>query len=63
MLSKDEIQAVLLIHNDFSDNLIQGKACNVNLIITPGRMLILGDVGVAFPKQFRFMAVKSKQVI
>lgn len=60
MLSKDEIQAVLLIHNDFSDNLIQGKACNVNLIITPGRMLILGDVGVAFSETVSFYGGKVK---
>ena len=42
----EKAQAVLFIPKNFSVNIKTGKSTNVNLIISPGRLLVLSDIGI-----------------
>jgi len=45
-MSQQKIHAAVIIPKNFSENIKSGKGTNVNVILTPGRMLVLGDIGI-----------------
>jgi ABC-2 type transport system permease protein len=45
-LSLEKYKGVLIVPKDFSKNIKAGKKTNVDLIASPGRLLILSDIGI-----------------
>jgi ABC-2 type transport system permease protein len=46
ILIYEKAQAVLIIPKSFSEKIKTGKSTNINLIISPGRLLVLSDIGI-----------------
>lgn len=44
-LANEDFQGMLYIPKGFSKNLKQGKKTNINLIVSPARLLVLSDIG------------------
>ncbi len=42
----EKAQAVLYIPKSFSESIKTGKRTNINLLISPGRLLVLSDIGI-----------------
>ncbi len=45
LMIHERIQALFVIPPDFEKDLLQGRQVTAQLIVTPGRLLVLGDVG------------------
>lgn len=49
-MAAGSIHAALIIPSNFSTDIKRGKSCNVHLVISPGRLLVLSDVAIGISR-------------